>query len=89
MSKSKIIGLGKIMLQMSSRIELMLVDVLHVLNIRKNLILGLLLVKRDIVLVFEADKVILTKNKDFVGNGYLEKGLFKLNTTLSKYNLSN
>lgn len=48
---------------MSLGIELMLVDVLHVPNIRKNVILGSLLAKRDITLVFKADKVVLQRKK--------------------------
>lgn len=45
---------------MSLGIELMLVHVLHV-------IVRSLLVKRGFIRVFEADKVILTKNTNFVG----------------------
>lgn len=39
----------------------MLIDVLHVLNIRKNFTLGLLLVKSNMKLVINVEKVILRK----------------------------
>ncbi|KAL0431973.1 UNVERIFIED_CONTAM: Retrovirus-related Pol polyprotein from transposon TNT 1-94 [Sesamum radiatum] len=73
------IGLGKVVLKMTSGKELTLIDVLHVPDIRKNLVSGSLLVKSGFRLVFESNKFILTKNSHFIGKGYVEKGLFKMN----------
>ena len=36
----------------------------------------------------EGDKVVLTKNGEFVGKGYLSNGLFVLNTTFMNANTS-
>ena len=54
-------------------------EVLHVPEIRKNLVSGSLLSKNGFRLVFESDKFVLTKNGVYVGKGYLSDGLFKLN----------
>ena len=64
---------------MSSGKELTLNDVLHVPNIRKNLVSGSLLSKNGFLLVFESDKFLLTKSGMLVGKGYLSEGLFKMN----------
>ena len=78
-STSKVEGKGKVVLKMSSGKELTLNDVLHVPDIRKNLVSGSLLSKNDFQLVFESDKFLLTKNGMLVGKGYLSNGLFKMN----------
>ena len=54
-------------------------DVLHVVDIRKNLVSGPLLRKKGFKLMFESDKFVLTKGGMHVGKGYLADGLFKLN----------
>lgn len=76
---SRIVGLGKVVLKMTSGKELTLIDVLHVPDIRKNLVSGSALVKAGFRLVFHSSKFVLSKNDMFVGKGYLEKSLFKLN----------
>ncbi|CAA0819557.1 Uncharacterized mitochondrial protein AtMg00710, partial [Striga hermonthica] len=48
-------------------------------DICKNLVSGSLLVEHGFRLVFEAKKLILSKYGKFLGLGYLEKGLFKMN----------
>ncbi|GAA0168206.1 hypothetical protein LIER_22974 [Lithospermum erythrorhizon] len=40
---------------------------------------GALLNKESLKLLFEADKVVLTHNREFVGKGYLSGGLFLFN----------
>ncbi|KAK6137231.1 hypothetical protein DH2020_029020 [Rehmannia glutinosa] len=77
-STSNIVGLGKVVLKMTSGKELTLVDVLHVLDIRKNLVSGPLLSKAGFRLVFESDKFVMTKNGLCLCKGYLDKGLFKM-----------
>ena len=76
---SEVQGMGNIVLKMTSGKEVTLLDVLHVPDIRKNLVSGALLSKAGFRLVFESDKFVLTKNGLFLGKGYLEKGLFKMN----------
>ena len=78
-STSKVEGKGKVVLKMSSGKELTLNDVLHVPDIRKNLVSGSLLSKNGFQLVFESDKFLLTKNGMLVGKGYLSNGFFKMN----------
>ncbi|XP_077237135.1 uncharacterized protein LOC143878787 [Tasmannia lanceolata] len=54
-------------------------EVLHVPDIRRNLVLGALLNKNGLKLTFEADKAIISKNNVFIGKGYNANGLFVLN----------
>ncbi|CAL8121383.1 unnamed protein product [Prunus armeniaca] len=72
-------GKGSVLLKFTSGKVLTLLDVLHVSEIRKNLVSGPILSKKGFKLVFESDKFILTKEGMFVGKGYLADGLFKLN----------
>ena len=58
---------------MTSRKELTLNDVLHVLEIRKNLVFGSLLSKKGFRLIFESDKFVLTKSGVYVGQGIYEQ----------------
>ncbi|XP_057476852.1 uncharacterized protein LOC130764565 [Actinidia eriantha] len=75
-------GQGKVVLKMTSGKELTLNNVLHVPEIRKNLVSGSLLSKHGFKLVFVSDKFILTKDGIYVGKGYLADGLFKMNCVL-------
>ena len=59
---SEIEGQGKVILKMTSGKELTLNDVLYVPEIRKNLVSGSLLNKHGFRMVFESDKVVLSKN---------------------------
>uniref|UniRef100_A0A2N9G3P9 CCHC-type domain-containing protein n=1 Tax=Fagus sylvatica TaxID=28930 RepID=A0A2N9G3P9_FAGSY len=65
-STAKVEGKGKVILKMTSGKELTLNDVLHVPDIRKNLVSGSLLSKNGLKLVFEFDKFILTKSGTYV-----------------------
>ena len=78
-STSKIEGNGKVVLQMTMGKYLTLKDVLHVPNIQRNLVSGSLLSKNGFKLVFESDKFSLFKSGMYVGKGYLNNGLFKMN----------
>ena len=75
----KVEGQGKIVLKMTSGKELTLNDVLHVPEIRKNLVSGSLLSKKGFKLMFVSDNFILTKNGMYVRKGYMSNGLFKMN----------
>lgn len=48
---------------------------------------GSLLVKHGFRLVFESNKVVLTKNGHFIGKGYLDENLFKLNVMAISQNV--
>ena len=78
-STSKIKGIGKVVLKMTTGKFLTLKDVLHMLNIQKNLVSGSLLSKNGFKLVFESDKFSLFKSGMYVGKGYLSNDLFKMN----------
>ena len=56
--------------------------VLHVPDIRKNLISGSILSKKGFRMVFESDKFALTKGGMYVGKGYLVDELFKANVAV-------
>ncbi|KAL0287616.1 UNVERIFIED_CONTAM: Retrovirus-related Pol polyprotein from transposon TNT 1-94 [Sesamum calycinum] len=58
--------------------KLLLTKVLHVPEIRKNLVSAAILSKKGLKTVIEADKLIVTKNGEFVGKGYYCDGMFKL-----------
>ncbi|XP_075499434.1 uncharacterized protein LOC142537833 [Primulina tabacum] len=81
---SEIKGQGKVVLKMTSGKELTLNNVLYVPDIRKNLVSGSLLNKHGFSIVFESDKVVLSKSGMFVGKGYVCNGLFKLNVMAIK-----
>ena len=76
---TRIAGTGKVMLKMTSGKVLTLNNVLHVPTIRKNLVSAALLVKNGFKCVLVSDKVVISKNEMFIGKGYLNKGLLKLN----------
>ena len=78
-STSKVVGKGKVILKMNPGKKLTLHDVLHVPDIRKDLVSCSLLSKNGFKLVIEFDKFVLTKNGMYVGKGYMSNGLFKIN----------
>ena len=88
-STSKIEGTGNFLLKMTSDKALTLKNVLHVHEIRKNLVSTLLLVKNGFKVVFVSDKVVISKNDMYVGKGYLSDGLFKLNVMTINNNKNN
>ena len=51
----------------------------HVPNMRKNLVSETLLSKNGFAISFEADKLVIRKNRMYLGKGYVKGGLFKLN----------
>ncbi|GKC22808.1 zinc finger, CCHC-type containing protein [Tanacetum coccineum] len=78
-STAQVKGKGKIDLVFTSGNTLTLNDVLHVLDVHKNLVSRSLLNKFGFKLVFKSDKFILSKGGKFVGKGYHTGGMFKLN----------
>ncbi|GKE20098.1 zinc finger, CCHC-type containing protein, partial [Tanacetum coccineum] len=79
---SKVIGSGNVEIQFTSGKKLTLMIVLHVPNIRKNLISGFKLCKSRVKGVIESDKVIMSKANVFVGKAYAYDGMFKLNINM-------
>jgi len=78
-STTPVLGKRKVLLKLTSRKTLALTNVLHVPSIRVNLVYVPLLGKVGIKVSFESDKIVMTKNKVFVGKGYCDQGLFVLN----------
>ena len=73
------IGKWKVLLKLTSGKVIILSDVLHMPNIRWNLVSVSLLGKIGVRILFDSDKIVLTKNDAFVGNYYCNHGLFMLN----------
>jgi hypothetical protein len=71
-----VVGKGKILLKSTFGKSLALHAILHIPDIRRNLLFGSLLNKSRIKMVFDADKVVLTRNGDFVGKDYYFHGGF-------------
>ena len=65
-------------MKLTSGKTLALNDVLHVPNIRANLVFVALLGKVGIKVSFEYNKIVMTKNNVFVGKGFCNQGLFML-----------
>ena len=76
---SPAVGVGKVVLKMTSGKKITLLDVLHVHEMRKNLVSGSKLTRGGFKAVFEADRLVLSRAGVYVGRGYLNEGLFKLN----------
>lgn len=72
-------GSGTVDLKFTSGKTLMLKDVLHTPEMRKNLVSGYLLNKAGLYQTIGSDIYTITKNKNFVGKGYATDGMFKLN----------
>ncbi|KZV14337.1 hypothetical protein F511_43656 [Dorcoceras hygrometricum] len=81
---SEIKGQGKVVLKTTSGKELTLNNVLYVPDIIKNLVSGSCLNKHGFRIVFESDKVVVSKNGMYVGRGYVSDSLFKLNVMAIK-----
>jgi len=79
---SKVKGKGMVIRKLTSEEELTLNDVLHVTDIRENLISGSILSKKGFRMVFESNKFVLINGGVFAGKGYLVDGLLKANITV-------
>ena len=75
---AKVLGKGSVEIQFTSNKRLTLTNVLHVPDIKKNLVSASILCKSGVKSVLEADNLILSKNGVFVGKGYACNGMFKL-----------
>ena len=77
-NKAKVLGNGTVNVKMSFGKKLILTNVFHVLDIKKNLVFANLLCKSGVKAVLELDKLILSKNEIYVGKGYATNGMYKL-----------
>ena len=75
---TQVLGKGKVMLKLTSRKNVALNEVLHVLNIRANLVYVVLLGKVGVKVSLEFDKIVMTKNNVFVEKEFYNEGLFVL-----------
>ena len=67
---AQVLGKGKFMLKLTSGKTLALSDVLHVPNIRANLISIALLGNVGVKVSIEYDRIVMTKNNIFMGKGF-------------------
>ena len=78
-SVANIYGVGTVDIRFTSGNTLRLQDVLHVPDVRQNLVCGVLLSRKGYKLVFESNNVVISRLCVFVGKCYVCDGLFKLN----------
>ena len=78
---SPVISKGKVLLKLTSEKVLALSDVLHVLDIRWNLVSVSLIGKTGVKIMFDSNKIMLINNNAFVGKGDYNQGLFMLNVS--------
>ena len=60
----------------------------HAPSINRNLISGSLLCRDGFKLVFESNKVVISKFGNFIGKGYESRGLFRLNIVEPNFQLN-
>jgi hypothetical protein len=77
-SRAFVQGVGTVKLKFTSGKTVQLKNVQHVPSINKNLVSGSLLCRDSFKLVFESNKVVISKYEQFVGKGYECGGLFRL-----------
>jgi hypothetical protein len=73
---ASVLGVGTVDLKFTSEKIVLLKNVQHVPSIKKNLISGSRLMKDGFKLVFESNKVLLSKYGTYVGKGYECGGIF-------------
>ena len=81
---AKVLRTGTVELKLSSGKKLVLTNMYHVLDIKKNLVSTSLLSKNGVKAVLESDKLILSKNGVFVGKSYSCNGMYKLSIIINK-----
>ncbi len=86
-SVSEVLGKGKILLRLNSGKRLCLINVLYVPSLRKNLISGGLLLKAGFRLLFDGGKLVISKNGEFVGKGFVTaNSLIMLESAIVEFN---
>ena len=87
-NKAKVLRKGTVKVKMSFGKMLILTNVFHVPDIKKNLVSANLLCKNGVKAILELEKLILPKNGIYVGKGYSTDGMHKLsiiNKEVSSY----
>jgi len=79
-TRASILGVGTVDLKLTSGKTIQLKNVQHAPAINKNLLSGSLLCRSGYKLVFESNKVVVSKFGAFIGKGYDSGGLFCLST---------
>jgi hypothetical protein len=74
----KVLGVEKAILKMTLKKLLTLNNMLHVVDIKIDLIFGSLWRKNSFKFIFESDKYILFKNKMLIGNWCFSDVIFKM-----------
>ena len=81
---AKVLRTGTVELKLSSGKKLVLTNMYHVLDIKKNLVSTSLLSKNGVKAVLESNKLILSKCCVFVGKGYSCNSVYKLSLIINK-----
>jgi hypothetical protein len=79
-STTSVLSVDTIELELTSGKTIHLKNVRHAPTIKKNLISISLLCQDGYKFVFESNKVVMSKYGNFIGKGYIRKGLFRLST---------
>ena len=87
-SAAPVLGVGMVELKLSLGKIVHLKNVQHAPSINRNLISRSLLCRDGFKLVFESNKVVISKFENFVGKGYESGGLFCLNTVDPNFHLN-
>lgn len=82
----KVLGQGSVEINFTSGKKLTLTNVLHVPDVRKNLVSASLLCKKGFKVILESDKLVLLKGDLYVGKGYCTNGMFMLSVEMNKVN---
>jgi hypothetical protein len=88
-SHAHVLGIGTVNLKLTSGKTIRLKNVQHVPTIKKNLVSGSLLCRDSFKLVFESNKCVLSKYRNFLGKGYESGGLFRLSLSENCNNIVN
>ena len=76
-SHASVLGVGTVDLKFTSGKIVRLKNVQHAPSINKNLISGSLLCRDGFKLVFESNKIVISRFGQFIGKGYDSGGLFR------------
>jgi hypothetical protein len=87
-SATSVLGVGMVKLKLTSGKTIHLKNVQRAPTINRNLISVSLLCRDGYKLVFESNKVVMSKFGNFIGKGYISRGLFRLSTSDYLYNLN-
>ena len=77
-NKAKVLGNGTVEVKMSFGKMMILTNVFHVPNIKKNIVCTNLLCKGGVKAILGSDKLILSKNWIFVEKEYATDSMYKL-----------